>query len=161
MKNQISKNKNYKEGRNMNKKMDKKKNSALLIDGENISYKKAESILSAAKKQGVLDMNQVRVYGLQKDTSTKGWSEKAKELGIRDIRLCGGPLKDKVDRKIQKDALNMMNTKNINTVCISTSDKGYVGSINELRKGKKQVVVIGEAKAPVKLRDACNRFVEV
>ena len=103
-------------------------------------------------------MNQVRVYGLQKDTSTKGWSEKAKELGIRDIRLCGGPSKDKVDRKIQKDALNM---KNINTVCISTSDKGYVGSINELRKGRKQVVVIGETKAPVKLRDACNRFVEV
>lgn len=156
------KNKKNKSEINMTKNYRKKKNAALLIDGENISYKKAESILSVAKKQGVLDMDQVRVYGLQKDESTKGWSEKAIELGIKDIRLYGRPSKDKVDRKIQKDALNIIeNTKNINTVCISTSDKGYVGSIHELRKERKQVVVIGEAKAPAKLRDACNRFIEV
>lgn len=162
MKNQINKNSEHKKGRIMNKKLVKKKNTALLIDGENISYKKAENTLSAAKKHGVLDMDQVRVYGLQKDASTKGWSEKAKELGMKDIRLYGGPSKDKVDKKIQKDAPNIINqSKNIDIVCITTSDKGYVDSILALREKGKRVVVIGEAKAPVKLRDACNKFIEV
>lgn len=139
-----------------------KKNTALLIDGENISYKKAENILSAAKKEGVLDMDSVWVYGLQKDESVIGWYEKAKDLGFNDKRLCGGPSKDKVDIKIQKDASNIVDqVKNIDIICIATSDTGYVGRIRELREMGKRVVVIGEKKASAKLRDACNEFIEV
>lgn len=133
-----------------------------MIDGENISYKKAEKILSAAKGQGVLDMKQVRVYGLQKDETTKGWTEKAKELGIKDIRLYGGPAKDKVDNKLQKDARQLINTeKNIDIICIAASDKGYVDVVRRLGEEGKRVVVIGEAKAPAELRDACSLFIEV
>lgn len=43
------------------------------------------------------------MYGLQKDECTKSWSDKAKKLDIKDIRLCGNPEKDKVDNKIKKD----------------------------------------------------------
>lgn len=155
-------NKRNKSGINMTKNYRKKKNAALLIDGENISYKKAESILSAAKRQGVLDMDQVRVYGLQKDESTKGWSEKAIELGIKDIRLYGGPAKDKVDKKIQKDAFNIIEqVKNIDIVIIATSDKGYVDSVLKLREEGKRVEVIGEAKASAELRNAAYEFIEV
>ena len=140
----------------------KKKNTALLIDGENISCRKAESILSAAKKEGILDMDQVWVYGLQKDESVKGWYEKAKELGFNDKRLYGESSKDKVDKKIQKDASNIVNqVKNIDIICVATSDTGYVGRIRELREMGKRVVVIGEEKASAKLRDACNEFIEV
>lgn len=42
------------------------------------------------------------MYGLQKDECTKSWSDKAKKLDIKDIRLCGNPEKDKVDNKIKK-----------------------------------------------------------
>lgn len=134
----------------------------LLIDGENISYKKAEIILSAAKEQGILDMSQVRVYGMQKDWATKGWSEKAKELEIKDIRLSGEREKDKVDKKIKKDALNKIDqAKNIDIIIIAASDKGYVDIINELRDKGKRVVVIGEEKAPDELREAASEFIEV
>lgn len=77
---------------------EKKKNTALFIDGENISHKKADSILSVVKKQG--ELYSARVYGLQKDEYTKEWSKKAKEYDIKDIRLCGAPAKDKVDKKM-------------------------------------------------------------
>lgn len=142
------------------KKREKKKNTALFIDGENISHKKAESILSATQKQG--ELHSARVYGLQKDEHTKRWSEKAKEYEIEDIRLCGGPEKDKVDKKIQKDIRKeITEEKNVDIVCIATSDKGYVDTIRKLRKEGKRVVVIGDDKASDELRNVCNHFIEL
>ena len=115
----------------------KKENTALFIDGENISCKKVNAIMDAVKQQGVLFSG--RVYGLQKDNGTRRWSDKAREHGIADIRLCGGPEKNKVDRKIQKDVKREITQhKNIDIVCVATSDKGYAGTILELRaRGKK------------------------
>ena len=141
-------------------KREKKRNAALFIDGENISSKKVERIKKAAQKVGVLDES--KVYGLQKDEHTRSWSEKAKEEDIKDIRLSGGPDKDKVDKKIQKDAKKIIkNNKSIDVVCIATSDGGYVDTIKELRSQGKKVVVIGEEKAPDELREPCSEFIEI
>ncbi len=138
----------------------KKHNTILYIDGENISPKKAMTIVKVAKQQG--EVFSQRVYGLQKDEYTKGWSEKAKEYDIEDVRISGGPEKDKIDKKIQKDVKREISwQKNVDIVCIATSDKGYVDTIKELRNQGKRVIVIGEEKAPEELRESCNKFVEV
>ncbi len=138
----------------------KKQNTALFIDGENISHKKAEKIMEIAKQQGELYSS--RVYGLQKDKSTKGWSEKAKEHGIKDIRMSGISEKDKVDKKIQKDAQReILQQKNVDIVCIATSDKGYADVVRKLREQGKRVVIIGEEKTSDELRRVCNKFIEV
>lgn len=138
----------------------KKENTVLFIDGENISCKKVNAIMDAVKQQGVLFFG--RVYGLQKDNRTRRWSDKAREYGISDIRLFGGPEKNKVDRKIQKDVKREITQhKNIDIVCVATSDKDYAVAIQELRARGKRVVVIGEDKAPDKLRNACSVFVEI
>lgn len=140
--------------------INKKKNTVLFIDGENISYKKANIIMDVAKRQGILFSD--RVYGLQKDNRTRGWTDRAREHGIVDIRLSGGPEKNKVDRKIQKDAMQEITQhKNVDIVCVATSDKGYVKTIRELRTRGKRVVVIGEKKASDELRNACNKFIEI
>ena len=103
-----------------------------------------------------------KVYGLQKDARTKSWSDEAKDLGIKDIRLCGNPEKDKVDKKIQKDIRKeIKNNKSVDIVCIATSDKGYTETVKELRRQGKRVVGIGERKAPKELRDACSEFIEI
>jgi len=142
------------------RKNDKIKNTILLIDGENISSKKAEQIIKIAEQQGKICLS--KVYGIQKDQHTEGWSDKAKEYGLKDIRLCGGPQKDKVDKKIQRDAIKeIKNNKNVDTVCIATSDKGYIETIRELRQHGKRVVVIGEQKATKDLRNSCNKFSEI
>lgn len=138
----------------------KKKNTALFIDGENISSKKVNAIMDAAKQQGILFSK--RVYGLQKDNRTRRWSDIARENGITDIRLFGGPEKNKVDRKIQKDMKREITQhKNVDIVCLVTSDKDYVVTICELRSCGKRVVVIGEDSAPDKLRNACSKFIEI
>lgn len=138
----------------------KKRNTLLMIDGENISARKGEKIVDAAKNQGILFEG--KVYGRQKDPSTRNWTDKAKQCALKDIRLYGSPEKNKVDRKIQKDAGNeVCRFKNIDIVCLATSDGGYVPLIRSLRSQGKRVVVIGEEKAPRRLRESCSQFIRV
>ena len=139
----------------------KKRNTALFIDGENISARYADIIMKIAKRQGKIDS--AKVYGRQCDTYTREWSEKAKfRSELKDIRLYGRPEKDKVDRKIQKDALNTSKeAKNVDIYIFATSDQGYCPTIIKLRELGKRVIVIGEKKAPDCLRDACSEFYEV
>ena len=78
----------------------KKKNMALFIDGENIPARTSQRLFSIVNRIGELDY--AKVYGIQKDKSTQAWSQVASEIeGLKDIRLCGGPGKNKVDKKIQ------------------------------------------------------------
>ncbi len=138
----------------------KKLNTGLLIDGENVGAKKANAIMNAVRSQGKL--YEGKVYARQKDIRTHRWSDKAREYGISDIRLCGGPGKNKVDNKIKKDARRMIDqNKNIDIICIVTNDSDYVDIIRELRSLGKRVVVIGESRAAASLRMSCNRFVEI
>ena len=63
---------------------------------------------------------------------------------------------------LQKDThKEITSEKNVDIVCIATSDKGYVNTIRELRKKGKRVVVIGEDNAPGELRNACSQFIKV
>lgn len=141
--------------------MYKKRNTAVFIDGENVPAKKAVAIIKAAKKRGVIDT--VKVYGLQRDQATQKWSEVASNTeGMKDIRLCGGPARNKVDKKIKKDTIHDVKAApNVDIVIIVSSDHGYVENIRELRLMGKRVVVIGEAKAPKSLRQSCNEFIQV
>lgn len=139
--------------------MQKKRNTAIFIDGENIPAKKAAIIMNEAKKRGVIDS--AKVYGLQRDMATRQWSKIAKSMDImKDIRLCGGPSKNKVDKKIKRDTIHdISNATNVDIVIIASSDHGYLDNINKLRAMGKRVVVMGEAKTPNNLRKACNEFV--
>lgn len=141
--------------------MYKKRNTAVFIDGENMPAKKADAIMKAVKERGVIDT--VKVYGLQKEQTTKKWSEVALITeGMKDIRLSGSPARNKVDKKIKKDTIHDVKAApNVDIVIIVSSDHGYSETIRELRLMGKHVVVIGEAKAPKSLRHACNEFVQV
>ena len=50
-----------------------KKNTELLIDGENMSYRNADTIMDVVASQGILF--EAKVYGRQKDMRTRRWSE--------------------------------------------------------------------------------------
>ena len=51
--------------------------------------------------------------------------------------------------------------KNVDVICLATSDSGYIETIEKLRLQGKRVVVIGEKKSSEKLRRSCSRFIEV
>lgn len=136
----------------------KKKNMALFIDGENIPAKESQRLFSIVNGIGELDY--AKVYGIQKDKSTRAWSQLALEMDdLKDIRLCGGPGKNKVDKKIQKDVSKEITIhKNIDIVVIATSDHGYVSSVKEMRSKGKKVIILGNRKTSNKLKKACNEY---
>lgn len=136
----------------------KKKNIALYIDGENIPAKSSAQIFMCVRNMGVLDY--AKVYGIQKDKSTYAWSKCALEIEeLKDIRLYGGPGKNKVDNKIQRDVKKeISNHKNIDIVVIVTSDHGYATSIRDMRSKGKRVVVIGNHNMSEKLKKSCSKY---
>lgn len=136
----------------------KKKNMALFIDGENIPARTSQRLFSIVNRIGELDY--AKVYGIQKDKSTQAWSQVASEIeGLKDVRLYGGPGRNKVDKKIQKDVSKEIIThKNIDIVVIATSDHGYVDSVKEMRSKGKKVIILGNRKTSNKLKKACNEY---
>lgn len=136
----------------------KKKNMAIFIDGENFPAKKSQRLF--AMVNGIGELDYAKVYGIQKDKSTRAWSQLALGMEcLNDIRLYGGPGKNKVDRKIQKDVSNEIEIhKNIDIVVIATSDHGYVSSVKEMRSKGKKVIIFGNGKISNKLKEACNEY---
>ena len=135
-------------------------NIALFIDGENISNKLAKQILEKANYYGTLAVS--KVYGLQKAECTKKWTEKAKENDIEDIRLCGAPEKNKVDKKIIKDMKKaILKHRQIDTICLAAHDGGYANVLKELRDLGLKTVIIGTPKMSKKLKDICDKFEEL
>lgn len=134
-----------------------KKNMGLYIDGENYSVKKAQLLFAVVSGIGVLSY--ARVYGIQNDKSTQAWSRLASErTDLTDIRLYGGPGKNKVDKKIQKDIRHDAKiNKCIDIIVIATSDHGYVPIVEEMRSKGKKVVIISGNIISKKLKNACNK----
>ena len=133
---------------------------ALFIDGENISSKYAEQILEIANDIGTIAV--AKVYGLQKDECTKKWTEKASKKEIKDIRLCGKPEKNKVDKKIIKDMKKVILDHSwINTICIASCDGGYAETLSELRNLGLTIVAIGTKHLSNKLKEVCDEFKEL
>lgn len=135
-------------------------NIALFIDGENISSKYAEKILEITNNIGTIAV--AKVYGLQKDEHTKKWTEKAKENEIKDIRLCGKPEDNKVDKKIIKDMKKViLDHRWISTICIASCDGGYAEVLKELQNSGLKIIVIGTKKISKKLKEVCNKSYEL
>lgn len=135
---------------------------AVFVDAENIPpkcYPEIQCILADLGSKAC-----VRVYAMQKDACTKGWhvvSKNNKE--VKEIRLCGGSEKNKVDRKIIKDVTKSCDThlRMDQLVVIVTSDADFAEAAQHWHDLGLFVVGIGEKKTPQKLRDSYAKFVEL
>ena len=133
------------------------KKVAVYIDGENIPAKEASKIFYTAQRIG--GMVSVKVYGIQKDPCTKEWSEEAsRRAGLKDIRLCGGPGRNKVDRKIQKDIAK--DADGADVIILATSDHGYAECVRNARKKGKQVIGIG-MQGSKNLVKSCDAYIRL
>ena len=133
--------------------------TVVLVDGENVSAKRADEILRLARRFGQVDL--LRVYHRQKDPITRAWTEKAKVSAYTDVCLFGGPEKNKIDRKIQKDAQRYFSAEHIGGVVVVSNDADFRCLAEDAAAAGKRFGVIGEKQAPARLRRACDRFVEL
>lgn len=143
----------------------KKKSTALekvqvFVDCENVPGKHAKEILNCVRRE-YGSPNQITLYGLQKDPATKAWKSHIKcdsrySPFCIDKQLCGGPTRNKVDKKIIRD-LERISDKDA-TVVVVSSDHGYTNAINELRSKGNKVIGIGRKEHSKALENSCNDY---
>ena len=136
-----------------------KKKTIILVDGENVSAKNAERIVALGNRLG--NVAERKVYHHQKDPITRQWTEKSRGGDYKDIRLCGAPAKDKVDRKMQKDARAYLKNPDIGMVCVVTSDGGFRCLAEDAASAGKKLCFIGGKQASRRLRNAGARFMKL
>jgi len=136
------------------------KNVFAFIDAENIPSKFWEQIEQCISYH--VDKCCKKIYALQKDAATMGWHEVAKTNDdMKEIRLSGGPAKNKVDKKIIKDIRRLVGNCVPAETCvfIVSSDSDYRVVVTELKDAGVRVIGIGEAKANEKYRQSFDHFI--
>ena len=138
------------------------KNVFAFIDAENVPSKYWEQI--EYRMSCLVDNWSGKVYALQKDHATMSWHEVAKANDcLKEIRLSGGPAKNKVDKKIIRDIRRLIGDCVPAETCvfIVSSDSDYRVVVTELKEAGVRVIGIGEAKANANYKQSFDSFIEM
>ena len=88
-------------------------------------------------------------------------TEKSKGGEYKDIRLYGDPAKDKIDRKMQKDARRYMKDPDVAMVCVVTSDGGFRCLAEDADAAGKKLCFIGGKNPSHRLRNTGAQFMKL
>ena len=102
-----------------------------------------------------------RFWRSRRRSDTRAWTEKSHVSAYTDVCLFGGPEKNKIDRKIQKDAQRYFSAEGVGGVVVVSSDADFRCLAENAAAAGKRFCVIGEKQAPLRLRRACDRFIEL
>ena len=115
----------------------------ILIDGENISAKKADRIVMVSNSLGIDIVR--RVYHRRKDPATREWAQKCESGDYKEICIPGRPARNKVDHVIQKEAREYMKKDDIDLVCIVSSDGDFCClEADAANAGKELCFIVGK-----------------
>lgn len=135
------------------------KKYAIFIDGDNISPSFLEPILDAVLKEG--DVLIKRLYGDWTTPNMKGWKEWLEKVPIKPVQqFRNGP--NATDNAIIMDAIEIANSnRNVNSVCIASTDSDYYSLALRLREYGLYVLGIGKKNANLLWVQSCNEFIYI
>ena len=131
---------------------------AVLIDADNIPAKFAGPILKEITRYGEPALR--RVYGDWSSDRLAGWKKEVVNLGlVANQETANTKGKNASDIGLVIDAMDILHTGRFDGFVLVSSDSDFTALANRLRENGVEVIGIGEAKAPVSLRNVCNRFI--
>ena len=131
---------------------------AVLIDADNIPARYADDILREVTKYGEPALR--RVYGDWSSDALGNWKKAVVELGlVANQETANTRGKNASDIGLVIDAMDILHTGRFDGFVLVSSDSDFTALANRLREDGVEVIGIGESKAPVSLRNVCNRFV--
>lgn len=132
----------------------------LLIDAENTSARYAKLIVDYLEERG--DIICARIYGdFINNVSVKGWNSVAIEYEMEQKQqLTTSAGKNSSDIALVIDAMDLLYQKNINTLCIVTSDGDFTGLVKRIREDGIEVIGIGKADASKRLEKVCDQYLD-
>lgn len=136
--------------------MNEHKKYAIFIDGDNISPRYLEPILNEVAKDG--DILIRRIYGDWTTSNMNGWKDLLLEIPIRTIQQFRNG-SQATDNAIIMDAIELVNTnKEVNAICIVSSDTDYYSLALKIREYGLFVLGIGAQKSSQLWIKSCNQF---
>jgi uncharacterized protein (TIGR00288 family) len=135
----------------------RKQKIALFIDADNAPASKFEDVLSEVAKYGVVTIR--KAYGNWKEPALKRWEELLHEYAIQPVQqydLTKG--KNASDIALVIDAMDVMYTKQIDVMCLVSSDCDFTPLVTRVLAEGKVVLGFGERKTPAPFVNACSKF---
>jgi hypothetical protein len=129
---------------------------AVLIDGDNVSHKQAQTVFALASRLG--KVREARVYCNLAHASS--WDEAAArhalELRHSPVTSKG---KNASDMALVIDAMDLLlRDGEIEGFCIVSSDGDFIGLAKRIRREGRRVFGLGRASAPKLYKSACDDF---
>lgn len=134
-----------------------KEKIALFIDADNAPAAKIDVILSELARYGVVNIR--KAYGNWKSPNIKPWEDVLHEYAIQPIQqfdLTKG--KNATDIALVIDAMDILYTKDVDTICLVSSDCDFTPLVTRALADGKFVIGFGERKAPAAFVNSCSKF---
>lgn len=134
-----------------------KEKIALFIDADNAPAAKIDIILSELARYGVVNIR--KAYGNWKNPCIKTWEDVLHEYAIQPIQqfdLTKG--KNATDIALVIDVMDILYTKNVDTICLVSSDCDFTPLVTRALADGKFVIGFGERKAPMAFVNSCSKF---
>lgn len=137
--------------------MKEREKIAVFIDADNAPARKFDVILAELAKHGVVSIR--KAYGNWKSPGLKQWEDILHEYAIQPIQqfdLTKG--KNATDIALVIDAMDILYTKDIDIICLISSDCDFTPLVTRVLSDGKTVFGFGERKAPSAFVNSCSRF---
>jgi uncharacterized protein (TIGR00288 family) len=131
---------------------------ALLIDCDNVSAEILEYALKVAAQFGRIVMR--HGYGNLATLSNKWQTTMVQKAFTPCLQYQYAPGKNTSDMALALDAQEALFDERIDIFCLVTSDSDFTCLCRKLRERGAMVYIVGEAKTPQALRNACDQFFE-
>ncbi|MFD2599827.1 NYN domain-containing protein [Sphingobacterium corticis] len=133
---------------------------AMLIDADNVSYKKIEDILKEVNRYGTPTIK--RIYGDWTNPFVENWKSSLLTHAITPIQQYSYTQgKNSSDSALIIDAMDILHSDRVDGFCIVSSDSDFTRLATRLRESGKLVIGIGERKTPKPFIASCDKFIYV
>ena len=138
--------------------MEKYKNFAILIDGDNIPSKYIKEMMEEIAKYGNPTIK--RIYGDWTKPQLSKWKKILLENAITPMQQYSYTTgKNATDSAMIIDAMDILYSEKVDGFCIASSDSDFTKLATRIRETGLTVIGIGEKKTPEPFIVACDRFI--
>lgn len=138
--------------------MEKDKNLAVLIDGDNIPSKYIKEMMAEIAKYGNPTIK--RIYGDWTKPQLNKWKPILLENAINPMQQYSYTTgKNATDSAMIIDAMDILFSEKVDGFCIASSDSDFTRLATRIRETGMTVIGIGEKKTPNPFIVACDRFI--
>lgn len=137
--------------------MDQVQTIAIFIDADNAPARKFSKVLSELARHGVVNIR--RAYGNWKEPKLQSWEDVLQEFAIQPIQQFDYTKgKNAADIALVIDVMDVLYTKNVDIVCLMSSDCDFTPLATRVVAEGKMVIGFGERKTPDAFVQSCSKF---